>query len=202
MAKEKKKEQQYYNGIAVDSQEEVMMIMWLEELIEAGYAERLERAETYSLSERLEREYAVEQQLKTKSKIVTKREILLEDHVYTPEFRVKWSQKAMRVFIDYVYSPYKVNKSLLRFSTKGGELTTIVEVKPNFDQNNMTRLFKINQKWMWQRYGLFVNLVQPHKLFEETFTPKAWLVNSSGKKRVIHWEVRTLEEYVNSLNNQ
>jgi hypothetical protein len=55
---------------------------------------------------------------------------------------------------------------------------------------------------MWQRHQIFVNLIQPHKLFEKTFTPKAWLVSPTGKKRVIHWEVRTLEEYVNSLKNQ
>ena len=199
MAKEKK-EQKYYNGIAVDSQEEIMMLMWLEELIEAGYVEKLERAETYPLSERLEREYTVEQQLKTKAKIVTKKEILLEEHVYTPEFKVKWSEKALHVFIDYVGNPFKVHKSLLRFTARGELLTTLIEVKPEFDQNSMERLFKINQKWVWDKHKLYVNLVKPLKLFEKTFVPKKYLLTPTGKPRVIHIPIRCLEDYLKTFD--
>jgi len=195
MAKEKK-EQKYYNGIAVDSQEEIMMLMWLEELIEAGYVENLERAPTYNLSERLENKYAQVVKMKTKTKEVEKNQVLLESHVYTPEFVVNWTHAGAALFVDRMNNMTKIDAPFI------GNYRTLIEVKPGFDQNNMTRLFKINQKWMWEKYQLYVNLIQPHKLFEETFTPKAYLTTPTGKQRVIHWPVRTLEEYVNSLKNQ
>lgn len=193
-----KKEQQYYNGIAIDSQEEIMAILYFEELIEAGYVEKLERAQTYPLSERLLNCYTQVVQMKTKAKEVEKQQVLLEEHVYTPEFMINWTHAGATLFVDRILknSTKKLDASFI------GSYKTLIEVKPGFDQNNMTRLFKINQKWMWEKYQLYVNLIQPHKLFEETFTPKAYLTTPTGKQRVIHWEVRSLEEYVNSLINQ
>jgi hypothetical protein len=195
MAKEKK-EQKYYNGIAVDSQEEIMTILYFEELIEAGYVESLERAPTYNLSERLEKKYTQVVKMKTKTKEVEKNQVLLESHVYTPEFVVNWTHAGTVLFVDRMNNMTKIDAPFI------GSYTTLIEVKPGFDQNNMTRLFKINQKWMWEKYQLYVNLIQPHKLFEETFTPKAYLTTLTGKQRVIHWKVKSLEEYVNSLINQ
>jgi hypothetical protein len=192
MAKEKK-EQKYYNGLAVDSQEEVMAIMYFEELIEAGYVEKIERAEPIRLSERLENKYTQVVEMKTKTKEVEKNQVILEDHVYTPEFKVTWTQAGAVLFIDRMWNARKFVKPFI------GKWVTYIEVKPSFDQNNMTRLFKINQKWVYQQHQIFVNLVQPHKLFEETFTPKAWLKTPTGKDRVIHWKVRSLEDYINSL---
>ena len=194
-----KKEQQYYNGIAIDSQEEIMTLMYFEELMENGYVFNIQRAGPISLSERLENKYTEVVEMKTKSKTVQKNQVLLEDHVYTPEFIIGWTTKGCDLFTD-VFTQFVPKKFKKPFISQGS--STWIEVKPGFDQNNMTRLFKINQKWMWQRYGLFVNLVQPHKLFEETFTPKAYLTTPTGKQRVIHWKVRSLEEYVNSLINQ
>jgi hypothetical protein len=198
MAKEKK-EQKYYNGIAVDSQEEVMTIMYFEELMEAGYVFNIQRAGPISLSDRLENKYTEVVEMKTKTKTVQKNQILLEDHVYTPEFIISWTTKGCDLFTN-VFTGFVPKKFEKPFISQGS--STWIEVKPNFDQNNMTRLFKINQKWMWQRHQIFVNLIQPHKLFQETFTPKAWLLTPTSKQRVIHWPVRTLEEYVNSLKNQ
>lgn len=200
MAKEKK-EQKYYNGIAVDSQEEVMIIMFFEELIEAGYVKSIERAETFSLSERVQNKYTEVVQMKTKAKVVEKNQILLEEHVYTPEFKINWTEKALYVLVTNggEYNTKITQPFMGEFHGEDDGITSHIEVKPNFDQNNMTRLFKINQKWMYQEHSVFVNLVHPHKLFEQTFTPKAWLKTPTGKDRVIHWPVRTLEEYIESL---
>lgn len=193
-----KKEKRYYNGIQVDSTEEEMMVMYFEELIETGYVEKLERAQTYPLSERLLNCYTQVVQMKTKAKEVEKQQVLLEEHVYTPEFMINWTHAGATLFVDRILknSTKKLDASFI------GSYKTLIEVKPGFDQNNMTRLFKINQKWMWEKYQLYVNLIQPHKLFEETFTPKAYLTTPTGKQRVIHWKVRTLEQYVNSLIKQ
>lgn len=195
MAKEKK-EQKYYNGLPVDSQEEVMAIMFFEELMEHGYVEKIERAESIKLSERLENKYMQVVEMKTKTKEVEKNQVLLEDHVYTPEFVITWTLKGSELFTDDI--KFKVGKFEKPFVSQYWK--SVLEIKPSFDQNNMTRLFVINRKWVWDRHQIFVNLVQPHKLFEETFTPTAYLKTPTGKDRVIHWKVRTLEEYIQSLN--
>jgi hypothetical protein len=191
-----KKEQQYYNGILVDSQEEIMTIMYIEELIEAGYAEKLERAESIRLSERLENKYTQVVEMKTKTKEVEKNQVLLEEHVYTPEFIVTWNINRKHSLTDTFEYPFP-QKFKKPFIEHGGK--SWIEVKPSFDQNNMTRLFVINRKWCWDKHEIFINLVQPHKLFEETFTPKAWLTTPTGKQRVMHWKVRSLEEYLATL---
>lgn len=193
---ENKKEQRYHNGIPVDSQEEVMMLMYIEELIQHGYAERVERAQSFKLSEKLLHDYSVTVALKTKDKIVDKHQILLEDHIYTPEFAVIWLSKGKDIFVDSLYQPNATSRLVRPFI---GNSCSYIEVKPEHDMHNMTRLFRINQKWMWDKHQIFINLIQPHKLFEDTFTPLAWLTTPTGKKRIIHWPVKTLEEYVQSL---
>lgn len=192
---ERKKEQRFHNGIPIDSDEEYMFLIWIEELIEEGYIEKICRAETYLLSEKLVNSYKQDIILKTKTKEVIKNQTLLDEHVYTPEFMIYWSNIENGLFVHRLRHTLtdKVIKSFIR---KSGEHTSCVEVKPEYDQNNMTRLFKLNQKWMWEKYKIFVNLIYPHKLFEQTFTPKLWLKTSSGKQRVIHWKIKTLEEYV------
>ena len=49
---------------------------------------------------------------------------------------------------------------------------------------------------MFDKYKIYVNLIQPHKLFEDTWTPKKWLKTPSGKDRKVNWEIKTIEEYL------
>lgn len=200
MAKEKKKEQRYHNGIPVDSDEEVLCLMWLEELMQAGYVQKIERAETYSLFDGLTNVYEQEKQLKTKVTTVEKRQVLLSAHEYTPEFIVRWTPKAVNTILWEHYKDVneKFDKQLI-YRQLSDSPVTYIEVKPSYDQNNMTRLFKINQKWMYEKWGIYINLVQPEQLCHETFTPKGWLTTRTGKTRTIHWTIRTVEEYLETL---
>ncbi len=200
---EKKKEQRYHNGMPVDSDEEVLCLMWLEELMEAGYIIKIERAPTFSLFDGLTNVYETEKQLKTKVKSVEHRQVLLATHEYTPEFRITWAPKAVGVLIWKFYRDVNEKFNKLFVYTQHVEAPiSYIEVKPEFDQNNMTRAFRINQKWMYEKHELFVNLVLPSKLCEDTFTPAAWFVTRAGKKRAIHWPVKTVEEYLESLKSQ
>jgi len=65
-----------------------------------------------------------------------------------------------------------------------------------WDQNNMERLFKVNQKWMWQKHGVYVNLVKPQDLFQRTFTPKEYLRTPSGKPRKLNWKPKSLFDFL------
>ena len=86
-----------------------------------------------------------------------------------------------------------------------------VEVKPSFDQNNMERLFVNNQKFIYDKCKLFVNLVEPIELFKKTFLPLAAepyfrykvvpkKAAAKGKKKgdyKFDWKPRNITEFLN-----
>ncbi len=179
-----------------DSDEEMYFYWWLEELQEAGYIDSIEHHPMpYKLSDPVIGEY--EKQLKTKVKEET--EELIKGHIYTPDFKIVWSEKAEGLFYEHIGSlNRKKEKNSLKYliSTHGSR--TIIEVKPLFDQNNMTRLFKINQKWTYEKHAVFVNMIVPEKWFNKTFTPNRFLTtNKSGKARKIKYKnVISLKDFV------
>jgi hypothetical protein len=188
-----------YKEIEYDSLEELAMLQWLFELKAAGYIKKIARAESYLLSMAYVNDY-VENMKRVSSKPMT--QTLLHGHSYTPEFEVHWDKKALDKFI-WMSGQGKMTKVFIgyEFENNPGSYVTYIEVKPLFDQNNMERLFKLNQKWMWQNYSIFINLVKVKDLFEKTFTPKEYLTTPSGKKRVLKWKPKTLFSYVNKSQN-
>lgn len=182
-----------------DSKEELYFSFWLEELEQAGYINSWNNAKTYQLGEKIVNKYT--EQLKTKAK--EKEQTILNGCEYTPDFEINWNFNAINIFFDIfpVLTNIKVNPDLILAKVVDSELTkhftSIVEIKPNFDQNNMTRLNGINRKWMYQKHSIFVNLVKVPDIFKDTFTPKKYLVTDTGKQtRLIHFQTRSLEDYV------
>jgi len=194
-----KKEPRYYHGMQIDSDEEQVMLQWLEELAMAGYISKIERADTFRLSEPLINSYIELKQLKKSVKNIDKEQKLLEGHVYTPEFKVTW-EKFNNAIVAFPNGGNRKRDEILLSGMDRDNVVTYLEVKPEWDQNNMERLFKINQKWMWEKYQIYVNLVKPAQLMANTFTPDAYLLTATGKKRMIHWPVRSLQEWLNTLN--
>lgn len=182
-----------YNGIPYDSLEEMAFLQWAQELIAAGYIRSIERAESFLLCDGMVINYA--EQLKTKSKPV--QQTILHGHSYTPEFRIVWYPKAADKLIGLLKDKKKFDKLFLGTNDESfPELVTFIEIKPLWDQNNMERLFKVNQKWMWQRHNIFVNLVKCPELFARTFTPNEYLTTKTGKNRQIKWKIRSLYQYL------
>jgi hypothetical protein len=81
-----------------------------------------------------------------------------------------------------------------------GRYFSYIEVKPSFDFKNMTRLVKINQKWVFEKHHIYINIVVPEHLFNRTFTPlKYFTTDKSGKPRKIKYKNKiTLQEYLKS----
>lgn len=182
-----------YKGIAYESLEELAFLQWASEARKAGYIQHIERAASYLLSDAVHHNWA--QQLKTKSKPMT--QLLLHGHSYTPEFRITWNRCALGTFV-HLFNMQCKKEALFVGHYEVGELVTIVEVKPLFDQNNMERLFKVNQKWMWEKHKVFVNLVKPQQLFKETFTPGEYRTTPSGRPRLIKWTIKTISQFLNN----
>lgn len=111
------------------------------------------------------------------------KELKLRAHEYTPDFLISWS-------------PGAINGLKLDWKKDRPNLSE-VEIKPSFDAHNMTRLFKLNQKWVYQKYGIYIELVIPEKLFEKTFCPDRFKYTDSGKGlRKLKQSYLNIDEYI------
>ncbi len=122
--------------------------------------------------------------------------MILHGHSYTPEFIIEWDKKAMGKIFDLMISSGRYTCPILGTHAEFIGFHSFIEIKPMFDQNNMERLFKVNQKWMWQKHGIFVNLIKPQELFQRTFTPKEYLVTPTGKPRKLNWKPKSIFDFL------
>jgi len=184
---------QIYKEIKCDSFDEIFFLDWVFELMEMGYVKTVARAPTCQLSPPFNHRYYKPLKTKQRSEVQT----LLNKHVYTPEFYLEWEEKAKDIFFQYLDETKKITLPIVaQFNTSTNAYYSLFEVKPKFDQQNMERLFRINQKWVMQVTGKFVNLVKVNDLFPKTFTPMAFLYTRTGKDKKIDWSPITLTEYL------
>lgn len=183
-----------------DSYEEYLFAHWCEELKSEGYI-RSWQHEGITIDLTSPKYVPWRKQMKTKVKVEEKK--LLEGSSYTPDFTIKWERKANGVFCWQEMGTYnKIGKGWL-FSTEG---VSIVEIKPAFDRNNMTRLVRDRIKQAME-HGTFVNLIKVPDFFKFTFAPERFFYTPSGnalrKKKgepLIHSpEWLMLPNYINKL---
>jgi hypothetical protein len=186
-----------------DSDEEKYFSWYLDELLQAGYISRWTyQPYTYRLSPI--QKYSVYQQMKTGTK--TKRLSLLRAHEYTPDFGIQWTEKASRIFfngifhgIDLKTAPFIINYDTIH---NKAILYSVIEIKPSFDRNNMIRLFRINQKWLYDLQGVYVQEITVDKkngrgLFPDSFTPNEYrLTEKTKQERSLKYEPRSLKEFI------
>lgn len=181
-----------------DSNEELYMDWWLQELKVLGYiSEIIHQPESFKLSDGISVDYFVPYKKKEGGTYVS--ESIMREHVYTPDVLVTWTQKAVNVFTTMINSDLRKKKGhSFMYILCDENLRSYIEVKPSFDQNNMTRLAKINLQWVWEKYGQYVNIVVPEKHFNKTFTPKKYFFTTKTKKpRTIKYKnVQTIEEFI------
>ena len=63
----------------------------------------------------------------------------------------------------------------------------------------MTRLVKINIKWVFHNEGKLVQMVIPEKVFTHTFTPLGCLTTTTGKPRKIKHKVVLIDEFLKTI---
>jgi len=138
------------------SEEEYDFYYWLLELQKLGIVSEIRyEPESFVLSEKVT--IPVIKTLKTKTKISEK--TLLRTHEYTPDFVFVLEHRLpVSVFIP--------DKGMIYVDTKG-------DFKGKFDRHDAKRRFSVDQKWMYQRYQIYVNKIVPKILFAKTFVPHA-----------------------------
>jgi len=187
-----------------DSNEEMYMDWWLQELKSKGYIkEIIHQPKSFVLLE----DPIVSRYFTPYKKMEGGKwteESIMKESVYTTDIKVIWDISAFGLFTTKLYGQKRKKKgqALMFILCQRCDLTqeyySYIEVKPAFDQNNMTRLAKTNIKWVWDKYKEYVNIVVPEKHFNKTFTPaKYFFTNLSGKPRKINYKnILTLKEFI------
>lgn len=180
-----------------DSKEELYFSWYLEVLRNWNFIRSWDKIETpYQLTEDLTIEY-LKPMKRVKDKILSQK--LLSGRVYTPDFKIRWTEQAIGVFTQDLKNGvlYK-NKFTAPFISQGG--ISIVEVKGVFDNNNMTRLATNNIKDVYEKYGDYITIAKIPMLFKQTFTPERYMLTDvSLKQRKINYATRTIKDFINSI---
>lgn len=192
----------------LDSQEELWICYWLDELQAAGIVLKWERTELpIPLTPGLVIPYSEKKVLKTKIKYVDKKKILLRPSEYTPDFKVWFGATSMISSINGL----TFNPEALLFIDVSHYPVCFLEVKNGFfDAQNMTRLFINNQKFVYDKHQIYVNLIDPVSLFENTFLPSKCIEdfkykrNPTGKHKgkrfkgdwKVDFEPKTLQQFL------
>ena len=187
-----------YKDSDFKSSEEMYFSWWLEELVEIGYIlDYKYEPEPIILSEAVNVEYA-----EVKKRVVNiKKHKLLHEKSYTFDFEILWDLNSEGVFYNSFYGDVRIGKPTLYPFEVGNVIypRSRVEIKGEWDNSNMTRLFKSNQKTAFDKKGIYVSLTKMPSLFKETFTPKRFLMTDKNvRERVIHWDVVSSSDYIKS----
>lgn len=182
-------------GQQFDSEEEMYFSWYLDELKEAGYVKDWKHeAKSYVLSDGLTKRRS-EPRKRVADKIYEYE--LIKPSVYTPDFQIDWEPKAEDIFFRCIMHYYTdLRQSKIPYITSNLENECVVEIKPLYDKNNMTRLARTNIKWVWDKHRVYVNLIKVPRIFKDTFTPKRYLLTPTGKTKRITFTTRTLQEFV------
>lgn len=179
-----------------DSDEELYFVWWLQELKSAGYIESWKyHPKPFPLSDKVYIHWQKELKTKNKKMIST----LLQEHNYQADFLIRWTEQSKDLFFAST-----LNQNILKYPfvadkiESGSYYRSIVDVKGTFNQNDAWRRFSIDQKWVWQKFSIYVQKVIPIKLFQKSFTPIRFLdTNKSKKSRKLNYKPISLFEFIN-----
>ena len=174
-----------------DSLEEVYFIWYLQELYDRQFISKV----TYHNREfKLSDGLWVHTNEFLKTKIKKRHRQILKPHKYSHDFNIHWEPKAYGLLTNLFDAA--LHAPLIPFWNK----ISYIEVKADYDKNNMTRLFKVNQKWVWKKYQIFIQLVKLPSFFKNTFTPERYLKqNIKHGERKIHFEPEKRDHFLKRL---
>jgi len=157
------------------SKEELYFSWYLDELLAKGYIESyVYEPETFPLTDGLKLSYEVEVIGKKKTTTKIKEKTILEPSTYTVDFKVTWLPKAIGILVSE-FNNYKGTYYLCN------DKISYIEIKGNYDSNNMSRLARSNIKFLYHNTKIYVNLVKVPDVFKNTFTPEKYLFTDKNK---------------------
>lgn len=168
-----------------DSPEEFHFYSWLIEANQHGLVSNIKpHPYSFRLSERVTIPF--DKHMKTKIKTVNK--FILHPHVYTPDFAFCIENDKIRELNLFVENHGKNGKFM------------IVDVKGGFSKFGDSKQFSINQKWTWDKYGVYVQKIVPEKLFNGSWVPEVCRYTPKQRKPVKKYDgCKTIAEFVGGL---
>jgi len=144
-----------------DSWDEYHFYLWILDAKELGLVTQAKfYPKAFELSELVE--YNKEVQMKTKTKIVKKK--LLAPHVYTADTLIEFVPMFHDLFPEMDIHPDPTYPNSYWF-----------DVKPSVNQKYVkygsSKTFPLNQKWVYQVHGIYINRIMMKVLFHKTWCP-------------------------------
>lgn len=130
------------------------------------------------------------------SKKLHNKKSILREHTYTADFKILWESN---VYADLLHSDLRAYNKTPFISHNG---ISYVEIKPDYDFKNMTKLASVNIKWVYEKYGIVVNLIKPiggvKCLFSTTFSPSSYAFTKRGKPRKTKFSIKLIDKWMNN----
>lgn len=98
---------------------------------------------------------------------------MFREHSYSPDFEITF---------DAVKHPLLAAEFKVAKGAESAQTKVMVDVKGGFNKNGGDRNFSINQKWMYQKHGIYVHKLVPKDFFEDFGVPAACLLTKKTKK--------------------
>lgn len=132
---------------------------------------------------------------------------LMFAHEYQADWLIVWSDKAKALGLITNMRSEPVAKGILVGYELKGLIRTVIDVKGGFQQNDR---FPLNQKWVFDKHGIYVNKVIPFSnnkiktcFFSQTWTPKSYwyrpMKRDPRKFLKVNSIPRTYKDYIDSL---
>ena len=172
-----------YDGYEFDSDEEKEFYIWLLDAVLHGLVEPewTYQPRTFILFDK--ETYPVERQMKTKVKTIERH--LLHGHEYEPDFLIRFTPKMIEL-INSSDDPCEFGG--FKMIQAGKDVW--IDIKGT--HNRTKRSFSIDQKWVYNHFGIFVNEVVPKNLFKATWCPESlrWTPKKKDPRKHYHdWPV-------------
>lgn len=179
-----------------DSDEELHFSWYLDELKRhkaiIGYEYH---PKPFSLSEKVTHKF-----LKTGKRISRETEaFLMHPHKYQADFMIYWQAEWEGRLFMCLDGLLSLNYPFITNMGRLGIPYSVIDVKGMFAgrKNNSAVTFPLDQKWVYQRYKIYVQKIIPKELFKETFTPENYLYTDvTRKKRKLNYTPISIGEYL------
>lgn len=197
-----------------DSEDEYYFECLLSELRELGLVDNWKyQPKPFTLSENVKGIKKKVKSFKTKpDEIVDTEYIIFQDKIYTADYFIVFTPKGKDVLYSdvknaFCNTPFKANK-------KGDSYFCVIDIKGGFVQHNMDRELSLIQKWVYQRTGIYVQMIQCFgkrnakkqyvgNFFDTVYTPNNYLVRPGvrGGLLKVKCNGKTKNEFLKELKD-
>lgn len=123
-----------------------------------------------------------------------KKRSLFREHKYSPDFSIRFIPEAAGVLCKEFKVPYQ--------NIGQDSFQVLLDVKGTFQRGDGGRAFSINQKWVYQKTGIYVVKIVPKDFFASCGCPmKCFFTRKTNKKRKAFDGCKSIAETF-KLNNE